>query len=58
MKQTVSLESKDVRQIIARFLGIPIENVVPNRYSFSIVGMDASAIAAKIYGDTSGNGAD
>ena len=50
MKATVSLETKDVRQIISNYLNIPLENVVPNRYSFSIIGMDASAIAAKVYG--------
>ena len=55
MKATVSLETKDVRQIISNYLNIPLENVVPNRYSFSIIGMDASAIAARIYSSSSNN---
>lgn len=44
MKTTVQLESKDVREIIAKFLGIPIEDVIPNRYSFSIANKSAKEI--------------
>ena len=33
MKTTVQLENKDVREIIAKFLHIPVENVIPNRYT-------------------------
>jgi lambda repressor-like predicted transcriptional regulator len=44
MKTTVQLESKDVREIIAKFLGIPIEDVIPNRYSFSVANMRAEEI--------------
>ena len=44
MKTTVQLESKDVREIIAKFLGIPIEDVIPNRYSFSIANKSAEEI--------------
>ncbi len=51
MKTTVQLESKDVREIISRFLGIPIEDVIPNRYSFSIAGMTAEEIERKIHTD-------
>lgn len=50
MKTTVQLESKDVREIISSFLGIPIEDVIPNRYNFSIAGMSAEEIAKKIQG--------
>ena len=50
MKTTVTLDSKDVRAIIAKFLNISIEDVIPNRYSFSIVNMSANAIEQKIKG--------
>ena len=52
MKTTIQLESKDVRAIIARFLGISIENVIPNRYNFSVVGMSAEEIEKKISRDS------
>ena len=48
--QAVQLDSKDTREIIARFLGIPIERVIPNRYNFSIEGMSAEEIERKITG--------
>lgn len=44
MKTTVQIESKDVREIIAKFLCIPIEDVIPNRYSFSIANKNAEEI--------------
>lgn len=44
MKTTVQLESKDVREIIAKFLGIPIEDVIPNRYSFSVANLSTEEI--------------
>lgn len=50
MKTTVSLESKDVREIVAKFLGVKTEQVIPNRYSFSVTGMEAAEIARLIYG--------
>lgn len=50
MKSTVSLESKDVREIIAKFLGVKTENVIPSRYSYSVTGMEAGEIARLIYG--------
>ena len=50
MKTTVSLESKDVREIIAKFLGVKTENVIPSRYSYSVTGMEAGEIARLIYG--------
>ena len=49
MKTTVTLESKDVREIIANYLGIRIEDVIPNRYGFSVANMPANVIAEKIY---------
>lgn len=48
MKTTVQLETKDVRAIIARFLGVSIEDVIPNRYNFSVAGMSAEEIEKKI----------
>lgn len=50
MKTLVTLESKDVRIIIARFLGIKVEDVVPSRYSFGVAGMTAEEIEKKIGG--------
>ena len=51
MKTTVQLESKDVRDIIAKFLGVKADNVIPNRYSFSVAGMSAEEIEKKIRGE-------
>jgi hypothetical protein len=48
MKTTVQLESKDVRLIIAKYLGLPIESVIPLRYGFAITDMSADEIAAKL----------
>lgn len=48
MKTTVNLESKDVRVIIAKFLGVRLEDVVPNRYSFGIANMSAEEIERKL----------
>ena len=48
MKTAVQLESKDIRVIIARFLGVPEENIIPQRYGFSVVGMTAGEIEGKI----------
>lgn len=50
MKTTVNLENKDVREIIAKFLGIRLEDVIPNRYSFGIANMNAQEIERRIYG--------
>ncbi|MBR5541919.1 MAG: hypothetical protein IKU64_06130 [Bacteroides sp.] len=49
MKTTVQLETKDVREIIAKFLGIKVDDVIPNRYSFSIANMNAEEIEKKIH---------
>lgn len=48
MKTTVQLESKDVRTIIAKFLGVPQEDVIPNKYSYSVANMSAEAIEKKL----------
>lgn len=48
MKSTVTLESKDIREIIAKFLGVTIEDVIPNRYTFSVVGISESEIEQKL----------
>lgn len=48
MKSTVTLEAKEVRTIIAQFLGIKEEQVVSLRYNFAVEGMTAEEIAAKI----------
>ena len=44
----MTLESKDVREIIAKFLGVKIEDVIPNRYSFAIANMSAEKIERRI----------
>ena len=48
MKQQITLDSKEVRNIIAIFLGIPEEQVVPLRYNFAIEGMSAEEIERKM----------
>jgi len=48
MKTTVQLESKEVRVIIAKFLGIPIDAVLPNRYSFGVEGVTPEEIEKKL----------
>lgn len=48
MKTVVNLETKDVRTIIAKFLGIDEEDVIPNRYSFGVANMTAEEIEAKL----------
>lgn len=48
MKTTVQLESKEVRTIIAKYLNIQLEQVIPNRYNFSVTGLSAEDIEKKI----------
>lgn len=48
MKTQVTLEGKDVRKIIAKYLEIPEERVIPLRYNFAIEGMSAEEIQRKI----------
>ena len=50
MKTTVQLESKDVREIIAKFLNVKLDDVIPGRYSFGVVGLTADEIEKKIKG--------
>ena len=56
MKTTVQLESKDVREIIAKFLEIKVDDVIPNRYSFSVATMSAEEIEKKIRADAKKEG--
>ena len=51
MKTTVQLESKDVRTILAKFLGVKVDDIIPNRYSFSVANISAEDIEKKIKGD-------
>lgn len=48
MKQTVQLESKDLKIIIAKFLDIKEEDVIPNRYTFSVQNISAEEIKNKL----------
>lgn len=49
MKTVVTLESQDVREIIAKFLQVKKEDVIPNRYTFGVANMPAEEIARRIY---------
>ena len=46
----MNLESKDVRLIIAKFLGVKLEDVIPNRYSYGVANMSAEEIERRIKG--------
>lgn len=48
MKQQITLESKEVRKIIAKFLNISEEQVIPLRYNFAIEGITIEEIIKKI----------
>lgn len=48
MKSTVQLDNKEIKTIIAKFLGIPEDQVIPMRYNFSVEGMSVEEIQAKI----------
>ena len=48
MKTTVTLDSKDVRAIIVKFLNVSLEDVIPNRYSFSVANMTADEIERRL----------
>lgn len=48
MKTQVTLDSKEVKTIIAKFLGISEEKVIPLRYNFAIEGLSAEEIERKI----------
>lgn len=51
MKTVVTLESQDVREIIAKFLQVKKEDVIPNRYTFEVANLPAEEIERRIYGD-------
>ena len=48
MKTAVTLEAKEIRIMIAAFLGIPPEKVTPNRYNFSVEGITEKEIAERL----------
>lgn len=48
MKQQITLESKDVRSIIAKFLDVPEEQVIPLRYNFAVEGFTIEEIERKL----------
>lgn len=48
MKTTVQLESKDIRAIVAKFLCISEDQVIPMRYNFAIEGLSAEEIEKRI----------
>lgn len=48
MKTTIILDTKEVRTIIAKYLGIPLEQVEQTRYSFAVAGLSESEILSKI----------
>ena len=51
MKTAVTLETKEVRQIIAKFLRIREEQVIPQRYNFSVEGLSQEEIEQRIRGN-------
>ena len=55
MKSTIQLDTKDIRQILSIFFDIPPEKVIPNRYTFSIEGIDEAEIVSKIRRETGTN---
>lgn len=48
MKTQITLDSKEVRAIIAKFLDIKEEQVIPMRYNFAVEGITAEQIAEKL----------
>ena len=48
MKTQITLDSKEVKTIIAKFLGISEEQVVPLRYNFAIEGLTVEEIEQKL----------
>lgn len=48
MKQQITLESAELKAIVAKALGIPEKNVVQLRYSIAIEGLSAEEIERKI----------
>ena len=50
MTTQITLDSKEVRTIIAKFLGVKEEQVIPMRYNFAIEGMTPEQITEKLKG--------
>ena len=50
MKTQITLEGKEVRTIIAKYLGIKEDQVIPLRYNFAVEGLSAEQIAEKLKG--------
>lgn len=48
MKTQITLDSKEVKTIIAKFLGISEEQVIPLRYNFAIEGLTVEEIERKL----------
>lgn len=48
MKTQITLEGKEIKQIIAHALEIPEEKVVPLRYNFAIEGYTESEVLKKL----------
>lgn len=48
MKTQITLNGKEVKTIIAKFLGISEEQVIPLRYNFAIEGLSVEEIERKL----------
>ena len=48
MKTQITLDGKEVKTIIAKFLGISEEQVIPFRYNFAIEGLSVEEIERKL----------
>ncbi len=48
MKSQVSLENKEIRQILAKALKIPEKAVIPLRYGFAIEGFAPETVSGKM----------
>lgn len=48
MRTTVNLDLKDLREILAFVLGIPVQDITQSRYSLGVIGMDADEIERRI----------
>lgn len=48
MTPTIQLDSKDVRKALALFFGVPVSDIIPNRYSFGIANKSVEEIQAKL----------
>ena len=48
MKTQITLDSKEVKTIITKFLGISEEQVIPLRYNFAIEGLSVEEIEKKL----------